>query len=338
MSIKLQFVARTICLSDCLLFSDNMGAIQKQRKRIKWLRRSVAGTFILLLLFIIACFIFDAKVQFRRDDETMMQIFRERNLDASVNYYTTHGRKLRYIESGSDSLPVLLLLHGSPGSISYYAGRMADTVIRKRFHVIAVDRPGYGYSGFGKPEPSIEKQAAMIRPLLDSLYESKRPVIIAGGSYGASIACRIAMDYPWLVDGLVLSGPSLAPGKEKYFWFTHIIEHKSIRWFIPRLFRSANTEKVHHKEELKKMLPLWEKIKVPVAYLQGEDDNIIDTANAGFAKKMLINAPYLDIRFIKGRQHRLARYEWPTIRKAILDIYEKALNNAGHDASGTTGL
>lgn len=293
-------------------------------RKYRWLRRLLRIFLVLLLLFIISCFVFDHYVQFRRSDGKLKEIFAERNLDARVGYYTTHGRKLRFIVSGPDSLPVLLLLHGSPGSISYYAGRMADSSIRGRFRVIAVDRPGYGYSGFGNPEPSIELQAAMIRPLIDSLQSPGRPVIVAGGSYGASVACRLAMDYPELVDGLVLTGPSLGPGLEKYFWFTHVIEHWSIRWFIPRLFKSANTEKVHHREELEKMLPLWNRIKIPVSYLQGEMDDIVDTANATFARKHLVNAYSLDIRFVKGRFHRLAQFEWPLIRQQILDVYEKA--------------
>ena len=164
----------------------------------------------------------------------------------------------------------------------------------------------------------------MIRPLLDSLHKATHPVIVVGGSYGASVACRIAMDYPELVDGLVLTGPALGPGMEKYFWFTPVIEHWSIRWFMPRIFRSANTEKVHHKKELEKMLPYWKNITVPVVYIQGMDDNIVDTSNAGFAKEHLINASYLDIRFIKGRKHLLARYEWQSIKQAILEVYEKA--------------
>jgi pimeloyl-ACP methyl ester carboxylesterase len=129
------------------------------------------------------------------------------------------------------------------------------------------------------------------------------------------------MDHPELVDGLILTGPSLAPGQEKYFWFTNIIENWSIRWFIPRLFRSANTEKVHHKDELEKMLPYWKNIRVPVIYLQGENDNIIDTSNAGFARQHLVNAPYLDIRFIKNRAHRLAQFEWPAIRESVMKVY-----------------
>ena len=49
-----------------------------------------------------------------------------------------------------------------------------------------------------------------------------------------------------------------------------MIENPAIRWFIPRLFKSANTEKVHHKKELEKMLPFWKNIKVPVIYVQGK--------------------------------------------------------------------
>jgi uncharacterized protein len=187
-----------------------------------------------------------------------------------------------------------------------------------------VDRPGYGYSGFGDPEPSIEKQAAMIRPLLDSLHRASRPIILVGGSYGSSVAARMAMDYPQLVDGLVLTGPSLGPGLETYFWFTQLIETPAIRWFMPRMFRSANTEKVHHREELEKMLPLWSRVRVPVEYLQGAHDDIIDTANAGFARRHLVNAPYLNIHFFPNRQHRLAQFEWPSIKAAILRVYERA--------------
>ena len=93
------------------------------------------------------------------------------------------------------------------------------------------------------------------------------------------------------------------------------------RWFIPRIFRPASTEKVHHSEELDKMLPYWKNIRVPVMYLQGEHDNIVDTSNAGFAREHLVNVPYLDIRLIKNRHHRLAQFEWPAIRESIMKVY-----------------
>lgn len=299
---------------------EKKGIVRKRR----WLRRLLRVLVVLIGLIIIACYVFDHFYQFRRSDKELMELYAQQNIDARIHYYTSHGRKLRYVESGKDSLPTLLFLHGSPGSISYYSRRFLD--LKGKFHFIAVDRPGYGYSGFGDPEPSIEKQAAMFRPLLDSLPKAVHPVIIVGSSYGAPIACRMALNNPELVDGLVLTGPAIGPGLEKYFGITPGIEHWSIRWFIPRLFRSPNTEKVYHKKELEKMLPLWKNLRVPVYYLQGEKDDIVDTSNAGFAREHMINVPSLKIKFLKDRYHRLAQFEWSEIREAILDTYEKSVN------------
>lgn len=298
----------------------------RKRSRFRWLRRLARFLIVVSGLFIIACLVFDHYVQFRKSDEELAQVFRDNQVDGRILYYQSHGRTLRYASVGNDSLPTLLMLHGSPGSMSYYGGRYADPVIRDHFKVYTVDRPGYGYSGLGDPEPSIAIQADMIRVILDSLHHARRPIIISAGSYGASVACRIAMDHPELVDGLALTGPSLGPGLETTFWFTPIIEHAAIRWFIPRVFRSANTEKLHHAEGLQAMLPYWKNITVPVTYLQGENDNIVDTSNAGFARTHLTNVPYLGIRFIKGREHRLAQFEWPAIRENIMKVYELAMS------------
>ena len=65
-------------------------------------------------------------------------------------------------------------------------------------------------------------------------------------------------------------------------------------------------------------------VQVPVYYLQGENDDIVDTSNASFAREQLVNVPSLEIKFLKGRKYLLARYEWLAIRQAILDTYKKA--------------
>ena len=298
--------------------------MQKQIRKGRWLRRIIRTVLTLLVLFIISCFIFDHYYQFRKSDEELKRFYSVSQIPAILDYYENHGRRLRYVSVGDEEgKGTLLFLHGSPGSISYYSGRFRDKEILDRFRIYAVDRPGYGYSGFGDPEPSIQKQSEMVRDLIDSLHHAKHPVIIVGSSYGAAIACRLAMDHPDLVDGLVVTGPAIGPGLEKYFWFTYLIESPFIRWFIPRMFRSANTEKVHHRKELEEMLPYWKNIHVPLAYLQGENDELVDTSNAGFARKHLVNAPYLDIQFVKGRGHRLAQFEWPRFKEAILKVYEQ---------------
>lgn len=73
------------------------------------------------------------------------------------------------------------------------------------------------------------------------------------------------------------------------------------------------------------MLPYWKDIRVPVYYLQGAEDDIVDTSNAGFAREHLVNVPSLEIKFLPNRAHRLAQFEWKEIRKAILSVYEKTV-------------
>jgi len=288
--------------------------------------RIILKTFIwTIILFILLLLLFDRLVQFRMDDRELTDYFQKRNIPFHIGYYKAASRDIRYIGVGDDtSKPTLLFVHGAPSSLSYWKGYLSDSILRSKATIYALDRPGYGYSGLADPMPDIAAQAAVIRPILDSLHHAHHPIIVVGVSYGAPIACRLAMDYPQLVDGLVLTGPAIGPGQERYFWFTRMIESPLIHWTIPRMLQSANQEKIHHKEELTKMLPLWQRIHVPVAYLQGANDELIYTSNAGFARTHMTNVPSLDIQMIPGRGHLIAFAEKARIRKAILDVLEKA--------------
>ena len=294
--------------------------MQHQKSILRWLKLTLYIIIGFIVFFIAACFLFDQVVQFRMSDEELLSFFQQNKVKGEIRYYTAEGRTIRYVSVGNDSLPTLLFIHGAPGSLSIYRDYFNDSLFLHTFKMYAVDRPGYGNSGFGDPEPSIQKQAAIIHLILDSLNKVTHPVILVAASYGSSIACRLAMDYPQMVDGLVLVAPSFAPGEEKVYWFTSAVENPFINWFIPRMFQSANNEKIHHKEELTKMLPFWQNIRVPVIYMQGEKDELVYTTNAKFAKAHLTNTPYLDILFFKGRPHFIPFTERPTIRQKILQM------------------
>lgn len=285
---------------------------------------------IVSILFIIFLLIADRFVQFRMDDREYKAYFSQKGLSPAIGYYNALHRKIRYAASGSDTSATILFIHGAPSSLSYYKDYMSDSLLLQKARMFAVDRAGYGFSGLGKPEPSIEKQAQMIAPIVDSLNKIHHPLIVVGASYGTSIACRLAMDYPALVDGLVLIAPALAPGEEKTYWFTPMIESPLLNWFIPRMLQSANTEKIHHGAELTKMLPYWSNIKVPVIYLQGANDELVYTTNAKFAQTHLTNVPYLSIDMIPGKGHLIAFSEKNKIEGAIVKMLDLAkLNIAG---------
>src|ERR1700730_12160355 len=64
---------------------------------------------------------------------------RTRYLTVSVD-----GRRIFYRDSGAPSLPTVILLHGFPGSS--FAYRDLIPLLADRYHVLAPDLPGFGYS------------------------------------------------------------------------------------------------------------------------------------------------------------------------------------------------
>ena len=272
----------------------------------------------LLLIWLIA----GQVIKFRMDDEELKAYFQANKLSIKIGKYPAIGRTIRYVSVGNDSLPTLILIHGAPSSLTYFNSYLIDKELLSQFKIIAIDRPGYGYtSGFGTPETSIEKQAAAIRPLLDSLRTSQQPVIVLGSSYGTSIACRLVMDNPDKIDGLILSAPSLAPNQEHIYAISYLLENPLMAWFTPDLIHLADAEKFAHESELTKMLPLWSKIQVPVSYLQGQNDQLIYTSNATFAQKML-GKNLIHLEMIPNEGHFIAIPEKEKIKKAIFEVYK----------------
>lgn len=224
---------------------------------------------------------------------------------ASVNYYRVAGRRMRYVEIGNDSLPLIVFIHGAPSSSAFWEDLLRDSTLLGRAKLLAVDRPGYGYSGFGRPEVSVAKQAAFIAKLLERERPFHKTIILHGSSYGGTVTARIAMDYPDLVDGILLQSASVAPGEEKTYWISYPTSHWLLRWLMPATIRVANAEKLSHRAQLEAMAPLWARIHSAAIVLHGTADNLIYPVNALYAKERLKNALYLEVEFIKDKGHDL---------------------------------
>ncbi|MDQ2753567.1 MAG: alpha/beta hydrolase, partial [Bacteroidota bacterium] len=172
----------------------------------KWIKRIGILVVGIAVFFIITCFVFDAFVQFRMSDKEWLNLFSSHHINGQVRYLISEGRNIRYISAGNDTLPTIVFIHGAPSSSSIYKIFFTDSSFLHTFHILAIDRHGYGYSGFGKPVISLQQQAFFIKEMLQNMGKTKHPIIVVAGSYGTTVACRFAMDYPQLADGLVLTG------------------------------------------------------------------------------------------------------------------------------------
>ncbi len=234
----------------------------------------------------------------------------------SIHYYSYGKYMIRYAEVGNEGKPLIIFVHGAPGSLDAFMDFLDDSTLRKRFRMISVDRPGYGHSGFGRPLTSLEEQAKALLPLVDLNENPARPLLV-GHSYGGPIVAKMAMLEPDKIGALQLVGAAVDPGHEKIFWINYILGWAPFHWILPHALYVANEEKLAHVAELKKMIPGWRRIRMPVTIIHGINDGLVPLANAYFAQKMLVNAR-VTMKIYKNTGHLIPWLEPGDMEKELL--------------------
>ena len=260
----------------------------------------------------------DSCMQFRMSQSELDHYFEKKEKKGITHSYIIGKRKINYVIAGDDQLPLVLFVHGSPGSLSAFIDFLGDTALLKRALIASVDRPGFGYSDFGYAEPSLEKQAALLKPILQK-HKNQRPVILVGHSLGGPLIARMAMDFPELIDGLVIVAGSIDPDLEPHEWFRAPLATPFLKWMLPRSIRASNDEIYNLKPELQEMIPLWSKITASTILIQGQKDSLVPPGNADFAKKMITHAP-LKCVLIEDMDHFVPWSHPELIRKAVLEL------------------
>ena len=120
---------------------------------------------------------------------------------------------------GDPSLPPVVLIHGSPGSVDNWLTLLTTTKLLDHARVILVDRPGFGESTPGQHQSRLAQATAIqqaVRPHLQG-----QPAVFLGHSFGGPVIARIAMDHSDLVSGLVFAAASVDPELETVYWYQH---------------------------------------------------------------------------------------------------------------------
>jgi len=105
--------------------------------------------------------------------------------------------------------PDVVLIHGSSGNTRDMTFALAPLLARS-FRVIVFDRPGLGYSqSFNADGETIVEQADILQRAAAQLGADKP--IVAGQSYGGSVALAWAVTRPENISALVLIAPAAVP-------------------------------------------------------------------------------------------------------------------------------
>jgi pimeloyl-ACP methyl ester carboxylesterase len=135
--------------------------------------------------------------------------FTARKVEAALppkgRFVDAAGARLHVREDGPEGAPAVVMIHGLAGQSAHYSYGVMPRLL-DRFRMIALDRPGSGYSPRAQHVPAdLRAQAATVAALIDALG-LERPLVV-GHSLGGAIALALALDYPDRVAGLALVAP-----------------------------------------------------------------------------------------------------------------------------------
>lgn len=118
------------------------------------------------------------------------------------NTANVQGVRLFYREAGDPSKPAIVLLHGFPSSSAQF--RELIPLLADRFHVIAPDYPGMGFSE--APDPAVLRPAFDdVAQVIDAFITERAPgpVVLYLHDIGGPIGMRIAKAHPERIAGLI---------------------------------------------------------------------------------------------------------------------------------------
>jgi pimeloyl-ACP methyl ester carboxylesterase len=283
--------------------------------------------WIIFLLITGVTICFHSCISFRMSPKEVDAFFKEKKVDVTQHSYRVGFRELHYVKAGDPSKPLVLFIHGSPGSLSAFIDFLADSTLLREGLLITTDRPGFGQSNFGNGEPSLQKQSEALKPILEE-YKSNRPIILIGHSLAGALIVRMAAEYPDLVDGIIIVAGSVDPDLEpNETWFRAPLATPFLSWLVPKSFRASNDEIYQLKPELERMLPLWKDVKCPVIVIQGQKDELVPKENADFAKKMLVNAP-VELVLVEDMNHFVPWSHPYLIHDAVLKMIQSIQNGS----------
>lgn len=238
----------------------------------------------------------------------------EQRWPAEGHFIDAAGVQLHVLEAGDAAAPRVLLIHGASANLRELWHPLADDLTRDH-RVIALDRPGYGYSQ--RPKRDAHKlafQAKLAARVLDQ--SGGGPAIVVGHSLGAAVALRLALESPSLVAGMVLIAPACSPYEGNTAWWARLSaapvigrafcellipllgpsagqagvannfapSHAPANYyddagvgliFRPRAFRASARDVVATKAEFAAQAPRYPNILTPTIIITGDKDRVV---------------------------------------------------------------
>ena len=271
--------------------------------------------YIFMFLYIVLC---QSCMTMRFSNKEAIKFFADSQTIFEDKTIVFDGYKIHYVETGNSQNPTLFFIHGSPGSWNAFKEYLKDTLLLKKYRMIAIDRPGFGFSDFGDAQ-NLKVQSQRISEFIKKI-DNKKPLILVGHSVGGPVVVQLAVDNPSLYKRLVILAGSLDPKAENPEKWRTVIKTKPLRYLIPGALRPSNDELWWLKQDLVALEPKLKKIICDVTIIHGTKDALVPYINMAFMKKMFVNAKSVDTITIEKANHFIPWSHYEIVRNALLNI------------------
>jgi len=266
-------------------------------------------------------------------------------------FVTVEGQRMHAVVRGKG--PDLVLIHGSSGSVRDFTSALMPALI-DRYRVIAVDRPGMGYSDDYPGSEDIVVQARLIQEAATELG-AERPIVL-GQSYGGAVAMAWAVHYPDTLSALVAVAAATHPWTTPLPRYYRILSSTLGQWiaaplltaFVPKPTIRAEVDAVftpqtapqgyyEHfgpslslrretlrinarqraalKSQIVKMFPKYKTLTLPVEIIHGTADTTVYAKI--HAERLAADVPGANLVLLEGVGHMPHHVAIPDVVAAV---------------------
>jgi len=189
-------------------------------------------------------------------------------------------------------MPTIVFIHGSPGSWDAFETYLLNPALGTRFRLISIDRPGFGYSNYGRGL-NLQDECSIIASFIDSI-KNNRPLYLVGHSLGGSVVPVLAADNPNAVTGIVILAGAVDPAMEPAETWRKYFIHAPLRYLLPGAIRPSNDELYYFKTDVLHLQQKLAQVKCRVYIIHAANDELVDVGNAYYMKRNFVSARVTD--------------------------------------------
>ncbi len=270
----------------------------------------IIGLVILVLL--IGFYILFYTMTSPKSDEKVMAAFVESGVTPMITHHKFKDFDYRKVVVKKDtSLPTIVFVHGTIGSVMDFKEYMTDSVLRSKANMIIYDRIGYNYEDQNDVQESIAFEVDMLEDIIKDIDSTK--LILAGYSYGGPIALASKKKYK----KVLLFAPAAYSKVEPMPWMLNLYEWKLTRWMVPPVWKQASKEKISHPKDLENFETTWNQNPNRVVSIHGNGDWIVPYSNSEYLQSVFPKDQF-ELVTLEEANHDLIWSRFEEIRALLL--------------------